>query len=55
MFVELRPCFPATAAGYAALLGWLAGFGVVGVKGTSSYGAWLARYLAVADVQVVDV
>ena len=34
--------FPATAAGYADLLGWLSGFGpvaLVGVEGTGSYGA----------------
>ena len=34
--------FPATAAGYASLLGWLSGFGDValaGVEGTGSYGA----------------
>ena len=37
--------FPATAAGYASLLSWLAGFGavgLVGVEGTGSYGAGLA-------------
>jgi hypothetical protein len=41
--------FPATAAGYAGLLGWLEKFGdvaLVGVEGTGSYGAGLARYLA---------
>jgi hypothetical protein len=40
--------FPATTAGYAALLAWLRGFGrvdKVGVEGTGSYGAGLARYL----------
>jgi transposase len=50
--------FPATAAGYAGLLRWLAEFGdvaLVGVEGTGSYGAGLARYLAAADVQVVEV
>ena len=34
--------FPATAAGYARLLGWLGGFGTValaGIEGTGSYGA----------------
>jgi len=34
--------FPATAAGYAGLLGWLGGFGtvaLVGIEGTGSYGA----------------
>jgi len=50
--------FPATAAGYAGLLCWLGGFGVialVGVEGTGSYGAGLARYLAAAGVGVVEV
>ena len=49
---------PATAAGYASLLGWLRGFGtlaVAGVEGTGSYGAGLARYLAAAGVRVVEV
>jgi len=49
--------FPATAAGYASLLSWLAGFGtvaLVGVEGTGSYGAGLARYLAAAGVRVVE-
>ena len=49
--------FPATAAGYADLLGWLAGFGtvaLVGVEGTGSYGAGLARHLAAAGVRVVE-
>ena len=49
--------FPATAAGYAALLGWLRGFGTValaGVEGTGSYGAALARHLAAAGVRVVE-
>jgi len=50
--------FPATAAGYAALLGWLRGFGtvaLVGVEGTGSYGAGLARHLAAAGIRVVEV
>jgi transposase len=50
--------FPATAAGYADLLDWLGGFGtlvLVGVEGTGSYGAGLARYLAGAGVRVVEV
>jgi transposase len=45
--------FPATAAGYEALTGWLRGFGElsrVGVEGTSSYGAGLARHLRAAGV-----
>src|SRR6516165_8398385 len=50
--------FPATAAGYASLLDWLSGFGdiaLVGVEGTGSYGAGLARHLAAAGVRVVEV
>ncbi|MGH3605069.1 MAG: IS110 family transposase [Pseudonocardiaceae bacterium] len=50
--------FSATAVGYAALAGWLWGFGElarVGVEGTSSYGAGLARYLRQAGVSVLEV
>src|SRR6516165_2437672 len=50
--------FPATAAGYADLLDWLGGFGtvaLVGVEGTGSYGAGLARHLAAAGIRVVEV
>ena len=50
--------FAATAAGYASLLGWLGKFGdvaLVGVEGTGSYGAGLARYLAARGVRVVEV
>src|SRR6266542_4880204 len=50
--------FPATAAGYAGLLGWLAGFGtvcLVGIEGTGSYGAGLARYVTAAGIRVVEV
>src|SRR6266480_8064044 len=50
--------FPATAAGYARLLGWLSGFGtvaLVGIEGTGSYGAGLARHIAAAGVRVVEV
>jgi transposase len=50
--------FPATAAGYAALPGWLRSLGnlaLAGVEGTGSYGAGLARYLAAAGVRVVEV
>ena len=49
--------FPATAAGYASLLGWLGKFGDValaGVEGTGSYGAGLTRYLAARGVRVVE-
>jgi transposase len=50
--------FPATAGGYVDLAGWLVSFGPldrVGVEGTSSWGAGLARYLASVDVTLVEV
>ncbi len=50
--------FPATTAGYARLLGWLRGFGtvcLVGIEGTGSYGAGLARYVTAAGIRVVEV
>ena len=50
--------FAADADGYSALLGWLESFGAlgrVGVEGTGSYGAGLARHLAAAGVEVVEV
>lgn len=50
--------FPATAAGYAALLAWLQAFGLlvrVGVEGTGVYGAGLARHLHAAGIDVVEV
>jgi transposase len=50
--------FPASSAGYARLLDWLRGFGavsLVGIEGTGSYGAGLARHLAAAGVRVVEV
>jgi transposase len=50
--------FPATAAGHAGLLAWLSSFGrvhAVGVEGTGSYGAALARHLAGQDVKVIEV
>jgi len=50
--------FPAAAAGYARLLGWLGGFGpvcLVGIEGTGSYGAGLARHITAAGVRVVEV
>jgi transposase len=50
--------FAATAAGYAALLAWLTGFGRlsrIGVEGTGTYGAGLARHLAAQDVEVIEV
>jgi transposase len=49
--------FPATAAGYGRLLAWLGGFGavcLVGIEGTGSYGAGLARHMAAAGVRVVE-
>jgi transposase len=53
MFIHRR-----TPAGYGQLLGWLGGFGtvcLVGVEGTGSYGAGLARHIAAAGVRVVEV
>lgn len=50
--------FPATASGYAALLTFLISFGAllrVGVEGTGSYGAGLARYLRGQGVEVAEV
>jgi transposase len=50
--------FEASAAGNDKLLGWLGSFGSitrVGVEGTGSYGAGLARHLRAAGVEVVEV
>jgi transposase len=50
--------FPATCAGYEALLAWMRSFGrlgKVGVEGTGVYGAGLARLLGDRQVQVVEV
>jgi transposase len=50
--------FPASAAGYQQLLDWLTGYGAVdavGVEGTGSYGAGLARHLTAAAVTVYEV
>jgi transposase len=50
--------FPTTPAGYRAVLGWLGSHGevvVVGVEGTGSYGAGLARHLQRQGVAVVEV
>ena len=50
--------FPATDEGYGQLVGWLRGWGelgCVGVEGTGSYGAGLARFLAREGVGVVEV
>jgi transposase len=50
--------FPATTGGYAAALAWMRGHGElarVGVEGTGSYGAGLARYLAARGIEVTEV
>ena len=50
--------FPVSAAGYQAALAWMRGHGElvkVGVEGTGSYGAGLARYLAAEGVEVTEV
>lgn len=50
--------FRADLHGYAELLAWLRDFGVVtkvGVEGTGSYGAGIARHLARAGIHVVEV
>jgi transposase len=50
--------FPATAAGYRTLLEWMNSFGrvhAVGVEGTGSYGAALARHLTGEGVKVIEV
>ena len=50
--------FAADAHGYEQLLGWLRSHGSVarvGVEGTGSYGAGLARHLTVAGAEVVEV
>jgi len=50
--------FSTTTAGYRALRGWLESFGtleLVGVEGTGTYGAGLARHLLTHDVTVIEV
>jgi len=50
--------FTTTTDGYKKLLGWLSDFGpvvLVGVEGTGSYGAGLARHLQAERVRVVEV
>ena len=50
--------FDTTRAGFEALLAWLCGFGPVnrvGVEGTGSYGAGLARFLMDHDIEVIEV
>ena len=47
-----------TVSGHNELLAWLRGFGpvvLVGIEGTSSYGAGLARHLRASGVEVVEV
>jgi transposase len=49
---------PATPAGYTQLLGWAQGLGepvAWGVEGTGSYGAGLARFLALHGQRVLEV
>lgn len=50
--------FPADATGYGRLVAWMESWGRisrVGVEGTGSYGAGLARHLIGADIDVVEV
>jgi transposase len=50
--------FPTTPAGYQLLLAWLESFGTVervGIEGTGSYGAGLARHLQAGGVTVIEV
>jgi transposase len=50
--------FPATPAGYRALIGWLSSHGdvvQVGVEGTGAYGAGLARTMHAAGLEVIEV
>jgi transposase len=56
--VLVTDVFPATPAGYRRLLRWLRAFGevvAVGVEGTGSWGAGLARYLTAEGVSVIEV
>jgi transposase len=47
--------FPATAAGYSGLLGGFGTVCLVGIEGTGSYGAGLARQVTAAGIRVVEV
>ena len=50
--------FPASPAGYRAALAWMRAHGElmkVGVEGTGSYGAGLARNLAACGIEVAEV
>ena len=57
--VELATkAFPTDRAGHQALLAWMTSFGtvaVIGVEGTGSYGAGLARFIAAEGVALVEV
>src|ERR671910_405735 len=49
---------PTSTRGYARLLRWAEGLGIVGcvgIEGTSSYGAGLVRYLHSAEIPVMEV
>ena len=51
-------CFAASAEGYAAMLAWFRGLGVlgrVGIEGTGAYGSGLAQYLRDQGVPIVEV
>jgi transposase len=50
--------FPATPAGYTALLAWLRGFGRLsraGIEGTGAYGIGLARRLRDEHIDVIEI
>lgn len=50
--------FAATAAGYTQLLAWMTSFGrpvKVGIEGTGSYGAGVARHLTASGIELVEV
>jgi transposase len=50
--------FPTTADGHRCLSSWMCGFGTierVGIEGTGSYGAGVARHLSAAGVAVIEV
>jgi transposase len=50
--------FPTTTAGYVALLSWVSQHGMIdriGVESTGSWGLGLARHLAAAEIEVVEV
>ena len=49
---------PTTPAGFATLLAWTGGFGVIeriGIEGTGSYGAGVTRHLHDAGIEVLEV